>query len=96
MLLLCSFLCCPERLTSDGPGFSQAWDGERFLIVMNFSEETSQALVRVPWDELRDKMWLLDDRLSGETLERHGNDMRDGLFVELVPWQCQLFQVRTV
>ena len=70
---------------------------ERALIVMNFSEVTSQALIRVPWDELRDKSWLLDDRLSGETFERRGNDMRDaGLFFDLGPWECHLFQVRAV
>ena len=72
------------------------WAGgdERSLILVNFSDVTSQALVKVPWDELRERMWLLDDRLSGESFERSGFDMRyAGLFVELQPWQCQLFQV---
>jgi hypothetical protein len=72
-------------------------DGERAIVLVNFSGVISQALVRVPWDELRDKMWRLDDRLSGETFERSGNDMRDaGLYIELGPWQCHLFQVRAV
>jgi len=70
-------------------------DNERALVLVNFSDLTSQALVKVPWDELRDKMWRLDDRLSAETFERSGFDMRDaGLFVELGPWQCHLFQLR--
>jgi hypothetical protein len=69
-------------------------DEERYLIVVNFSDVTSQALIRVPWDEVREKMWRLDDRLSGETFERSGNDMRDaGLYVDLGPWHCYLFQV---
>lgn len=72
-------------------------DDERALVLVNFSDVTSQALVRVPWDELRDKAWLLDNRLSGQFFERSGNDMRDaGLFVELKPWEYQLFQVRAV
>jgi hypothetical protein len=71
-----------------------ARDGERALVLVNFSETTSQALIRVPWDELRNKTWLLDDRLSGQSFERSGNDMRDGLFIELKPWECQLFQIR--
>jgi len=72
-------------------------DDERALIIVNFSDVTSQALVRVPWDELREHMWRLDDRLSGETFERNGFDMRDaGLFVELMPWECHLLQVRAV
>jgi hypothetical protein len=70
-------------------------DGERAIVLVNFSDVTSQALLRVPWDELRDKMWRLDERLSGKTFERSGNDMRDaGLYVELGPWECHLFQVR--
>jgi hypothetical protein len=71
-----------------------ARDGERALILVNFSDETSQALVKVPWDELRDNMWRLDDMISGESIERSGNDMRDaGLYVELQPWQGCLYRV---
>jgi hypothetical protein len=71
--------------------------GERAIVLVNFSDVTSQALVRVPWDELRDKTWRLDERLSGKTFERSGNDMRDaGLYVDLGPWECHLFQVRAV
>ena len=69
-------------------------DGERALILVNYADVTSQALVRVPWDELRDRMWRLDDRLSGQTFERNGFDIRDaGLYVDLKPWQCHLFNV---
>jgi hypothetical protein len=69
-------------------------NGERALVIVNFSAETAQALVKVPWDELREKMWLLDDRLSGQVFERSGFDMRDaGLYVELKPWECHLFQL---
>lgn len=72
-------------------------DDERSLVLVNFSDVTSQALIRVPWDELREKMWRLDDRLSGETFERSGNDMRDaGLYVELDPWECHLLEMLTV
>jgi hypothetical protein len=69
-------------------------DDGRYLIVVNFSAGSTQALVRVPWDELRGKMWRLDDRLSGESFERSGNDMRDaGLYVNLGPWGFHLFSV---
>ena len=69
-------------------------DGERALILVNYAEVTSQALVRVPWDELRDRMWRLEDRLSGQSYERNGFDIRDaGLYVDLKPWQCHLFTV---
>jgi hypothetical protein len=72
-------------------------DDERFLVVINFSAGSSQALVRVPWDELRGKTWHLNDVLSGETYDRSGDEMRDsGLYVDLGPWQYHLFQVRAL
>jgi hypothetical protein len=68
---------------------------ERYVIVVNFSAGSSQALVRVTWDELRGKTWLLTDVLSGESYDRSGDDMRDaGLYIDLGPWKCHLFQVR--
>ena len=72
-------------------------DDERYLVVINFRHEAAQARVHVPWDELRGKQWRLSDVLSGETYERSGNEMRDaGLYVELGPWKCHLFQVRVL
>jgi len=67
---------------------------ERHLVVVNFRQEASQARVHVPWDELRGKSWRLFDALSGEAYDRSGDEMRDaGLYVDLGPWQCHLFQV---
>jgi hypothetical protein len=69
-------------------------DDERSLVVVNFGPEPAQALVQVPWDELRSREWRLDDGLSGGAYERSGNEMRDsGLYVDLGPWQCHLFQL---
>jgi len=70
-------------------------DDERFLIVVNFSAGSSQALVRVPWDELKGKTWRLNDGLTGETYDRSGDEMRDsGLYVDLESWKYHLFQLR--
>lgn len=67
---------------------------ERSLVIVNCSAETSQALIRVPWDDLRDRNWRLDDRFSGKSFERSGFDMCDaGLYVEPGPWGCNLFQL---
>lgn len=74
-----------------------AKDDERYLIVINFRQDTAQARVRVPWDELRGKTWRLNDVLSGEIYDRGGDEMRDaGLYVDLKPWQCHLFQMRAL
>jgi hypothetical protein len=73
------------------------WDREdqRYLVVINFAAQAAQALVHVPWDELRGKQWRLIDTLSGAGYERDGDEMRDaGLYVDLGPWQCHLFEMR--
>jgi hypothetical protein len=71
-----------------------AKEDERYLIVINFREATSQARVHVPWDELAGREWRLKDVLSGEAYDRNGSEMRDaGLYVDLGPWKCYLFQV---
>jgi hypothetical protein len=65
---------------------------ERCLVVVNFSGQTSQALVHVPWDELRGRTWRLADALSGEVYDRSGSEMRDsGLYVDLPPWGYNVF-----
>jgi hypothetical protein len=70
---------------------------ERCLVVINFSASSSQALVRTPLDDLRGRSWRLYDVLSGESFERSGNDLRDaGLYVDLTPWQCCLFQLQDI
>jgi hypothetical protein len=67
---------------------------ERYVIVVNFSAGPSQALVRVPWDGLRGRTWLLNDVLSGESYDRTGDDMRDaGLYVDLGPWRWHFFRL---
>jgi hypothetical protein len=74
-----------------------AQDEERYLVVINFRQESAQARVQVPWEELRGKTWRLQDVLSAESYDRSGDEMRDaGLYVELQPWQCYLFQLRAV
>jgi len=69
-------------------------DDERYFIVLNFSDETSQALVRVPWDDLRGRNWWLDEVLTEDIIERSGFDMRDaGMYVDLGPWGYHFFRV---
>jgi hypothetical protein len=70
---------------------------ERYLVVINFHQDTSQARVEVPWDDLRGKQWCLIDVLSSESYDRSGDELRDGgLYFELDPWKAQLFRVRGI
>jgi Alpha amylase, catalytic domain len=59
----------------------------RHLVVVNLSEQRSQAQVRLPWDELAGSRWWLADPLNGDLYERDGDEMRDpGLYVDLPAW----------
>ena len=53
----------------------------------------SEADVSLPWDELRGRLWQLDDAAGGESYERSGDDLRDGLYVALDPWSWNLFDL---
>ena len=64
------------------------WRDERYLVVVNFSDYKSQALVRVPWYDIGGVKWRLVDVLSGEHFERDGEQMQfPGLYVDLGGWK---------
>ena len=66
-------------------------EGERYLIVVNFSERPVQARVQVPW--AAGETWHMMDLLSDANYERGGDEMAaPGLYVELAPWKHHLFQ----
>jgi hypothetical protein len=71
-------------------------EDERFLIVVNLSEEAAQARVQVPWDELRGRTWNLSDPLTGEAYDRNGDEMRDsGLYIDIGPWSYHFFRLQS-
>ena len=67
-------------------------DDDRYLIIVNLSDNTAQARVWTPWQDLRGETWRLNDAFSGATYDRHGTEMLDqGLYVELGPWNSNFF-----
>jgi hypothetical protein len=73
------------------------WAGEkeRYFIVVNLSDISSQALIKVPWEDLRGKTCWLTDAMSGETYDRNGSEMlAPGIFVDLKGWAAHCFQVQ--
>jgi hypothetical protein len=64
------------------------WRQERYLIVVNFSDFKSQALIRVPWQDIGGEQWRLVDVISGGQFERDGDQMQSpGLYVDLEGWK---------
>jgi glycosidase len=59
----------------------------RHLIVINLSDSNSQGIIRVPWDELKDRVLKMDDVMSGEVFKRSGAEISEqGLYIDLKPW----------
>jgi len=85
----------------DNPSFHNvlAWnwtlDEERYLIVVNLSDQPAQARIHVPWEGLQKENWRMTDLLSNATFDRLGDEMRElGLYVDLGPWSCHFFACR--
>ena len=49
--------------------------------------------MRTPWADLRGHIWQLSDPTHDTTFARAGDDLVDGLFVELDAWQWHLLRV---
>jgi glycosidase len=78
---------------------SWCWEmgDERYLVAVNFSGPASQAVIRIPWEDLRGRNWRLSELLSVDSYERGGDQMAEsGLFVSLGPWQCHFFRLDPV
>jgi len=64
----------------------------RYLIVVNLSDGTSQARVKVDWNDVAERTWCLMDLPTGAAYDRDGNEMySSGLYVELGPWRYHFF-----
>jgi hypothetical protein len=70
------------------------WEsGTRWLIVVNLSDGGAAGLVRTPWAELRGRQWQLTDPTRHIAFQRSGDDLVNGLFVELDAWQWHVFRI---
>jgi Alpha amylase, catalytic domain len=62
-------------------------EGSRHLVVVNLSDGPAQARVRLPWTDLAERTWRLEDRLVSTGFERDGDELADdGLYVALGGW----------
>jgi len=71
-----------------------SWDGEqRWLIVVNLSDAEASGNVRTPWRELQGHTYTLTDSTTNTVFERSGDDLTNGLYVQLAPWNWHLLRV---
>ena len=70
------------------------WQGEtRWLVVVNLGDRTAAGTVRTDWEDLRGRIVRLADPTNDVTFERSGDELIDGLYVELGPWAWHLLRV---
>ena len=70
----------------------QGADAERLLVVVNDANNQSQCHVRLPFPNLRNQQWRLEDLLSDARYDWNGNDLEArGLYVDVAPWHYHVF-----
>ena len=67
-------------------------DGQRLLVVVNYSPNQSQCYVRLLQNDLRQGTWRLKDRMGESSYERAGADLiARGLYLDIAAWHYHVF-----
>ncbi len=71
--------------------------GDRLIAAVNYAIHQSQCYVRLPLADLAGRQWRLRDLLGTAQYDRDGNDLASrGLYLDVPPWQCHVFEVTGV
>jgi glycosidase len=74
-----------------------AWQGladERLLVTVNYAPNQSQCYVPLPFADLGNGQWRLEDVIGDATYERDGNDLQArGLYLDEPPWKAHVFSL---
>jgi hypothetical protein len=75
----------------------QGSNGERLLVTVNYAPNQSQCYVRLPFTDLGNGNWLLQDLIGDATYNREGDDLQTrGLYLDEAPWQVHVFALTKV
>jgi hypothetical protein len=79
-----------------GPEGSGPGDTSRWLIIVNLGADIASGHVIVPpsWGALRGESLRLVDPVHGTSFDRSGDDLLDGLYVQLDPWGSHLLSIQ--
>jgi glycosidase len=76
---------------------SYAWrapDGDRYLVVVNYSDHQGQCRLRLPFTGLAGGSFRLVDLMGSEVYDRDGSELIDpGLYVDLPAWRYNVFEL---
>ncbi|PYN00902.1 MAG: alpha-amylase [Candidatus Rokuibacteriota bacterium] len=72
-----------------------AWQGshgERLVVTVNYSPNQSQCYVRMPFNDLGNGQWRLENLIGDEVFDRGGTDvMSRGLYLDVPAWKAAVF-----
>jgi hypothetical protein len=72
-----------------------AWHGaaaERLLVVVNYAPNQGQCYLRLPFADLGQAQWRLQDLIGDAVYERDGDDLQArGLYLDEPPWSARVF-----
>ena len=69
--------------------------GERLLVCVNYAANPGQCYVRLPFPDLAQARWRLQDLLGPARYDRDGNDLQSrGLYLDVPAWQYHVFEMR--
>jgi glycosidase len=82
---------CFVAFAWQGPG------GERLLVVVNYAPTQSQCYVRLPFVDLGNGQWRLQDQIGTARYDRDGNDLQSrGLYLDVPSWHCHAFSLTKI
>ena len=69
---------------------------DRIAKARNYSGTQSQCRLRLPFADLGNKSWRLDDQLNSANYDRDGNELASqGLYLDMAPWQSCVFSFKS-
>ena len=73
-----------------------AWEADNRLMVVciNYSWQDGQCYVHLPFPDLANKQWRLNDLMSEASYDRQGNDLlTSGLYLDMPAWSYHVFEI---
>ncbi len=69
-------------------------DGERLLVTVNYAPNQSQCYLRLPFTDLGNRQWRLEDLIGKAAYDRQGDDLQTrGLYLDVPPWDASIFSL---
>ncbi|HEU5165806.1 MAG TPA: alpha-amylase family glycosyl hydrolase [Chitinophagaceae bacterium] len=70
-------------------------NANRIIVCVNYSSQSGQCYILLPFPELADKQWKIDDLMNDACYDRDGNDLLNrGLYLDMSAWHYHVFEIK--